>query len=148
MLTPFIDALNQTLQTKFHSLARYALESEPYHVPEQVELMKALKSVAASDEALAKECVRRIEAMEGIPVTGTPDAIVTEIAYLDVKRLVEICLERKETEARDAEVRFEAIQKAGAVTPEAVEATAFLEQVAESDRLQAESLREALRGAN
>lgn len=144
MLTPYIDALNDTLRAKFHSLSRYALESQPYSTPEQTHLLEALKTVAAADEVQAREAARRIEAMQGIPVTGSPDPVVTEIAYLDVRRMVEICLEKKRAEASEAALRVEAIDKAGAKSPEAAEVTAFLEQVAESDRLQVESLERAL----
>ena len=147
MLTPFIDALNETLRVKFHSLARYALDAQPYSTPEQAPLLETLRQVADSDEAQARETARRIEAMQGIPVTGSPDPIVTEIAYLDIRRLVEICLEKKRAEIGDAETRAEAVQKVGAVTPEAAETVAFLEQVAQSDRLQVEALERALRDA-
>ena len=148
MFTPLIDALNETLRVKFHSFAKYALESQPYHSPEQAPLLEALRNVAASDEVLARECARRIETLEGIPVTGGPDLIVTEIAYLDIRRLAEMCLERKRTELHDSEIRMEAVQKAGAVTPEGAEVIAFLEQVVESDKLQIEALERALGAQN
>ncbi len=144
MLTPIIDALNDTLRVKFHSLARYALESQPYSVPDQAPLLESLRKIAAADETQAREAATRVEALQGIPVTGSPDPIVTEISYLDIRRLVEICLEKKRIEADDAAVRVEAVEKIGYPSPEVAEAQAFLEQVASSDRLQVEELERVL----
>jgi bacterioferritin (cytochrome b1) len=138
-----IDALNDALRVKFHSLAGYALDSRPYATRADLPLVTALERVAAEDKALARELARLIEALDGIPQSGVPDPLVSEIAYLRARRLVEICRDAKQTESRDDRRRLEAtgplVRRAGLTA-----AHRLLEKAAEGSQAHLNLLENAL----
>jgi len=138
-----IRVLNEALQAKFHSLARYILESSPYATRADAPLVEALERIAAEDEAQAREITAQIEALDGIPATGLPDPMVTEIAYLAVGGLARQCAEGKRQEAARMRRSLEAL--GGNAGPGGLaSAQALLQRLAEADLGQAEALEKAL----
>lgn len=79
-----VDALNIAFAQKYHSMAQFVLDAEPYVKPGREGLLAAIRDVAGMDQRAAGQIAEAIEQLEGIAQPGTGDPSLAAYHYLDL----------------------------------------------------------------
>lgn len=98
-----LEALNRAFSWKYHSLAAYILEAQPYTRPDQLTLVQAVQSVAEEDLRQANELASAIDKLEGIPDPRAFSPKVGEYNYLSIQYLLNELIKELEKQAAQFE---------------------------------------------
>lgn len=79
-----IDALNEAFADRYHSLARYVLDSEPYVSDEDKPIVAQMQKIADFDAAEARRLADVIDQLGGIPQVAPLAQPITELNYTSI----------------------------------------------------------------
>lgn len=91
-----IEALNQAFSYKYHSLAGYIEQADPYVADGQEAALACVKSIAAEDRQETDRLARRLEELEGIPQAGAAEQEAASVNYLAIDYLLGVLLKSLE----------------------------------------------------
>jgi bacterioferritin (cytochrome b1) len=96
--TTINDALNTAFSHKYHSMARYIIEAEPYVRDGREPLRAAIDRMAREDRDEAVRLAELIQRLEGIPQPGTYHHDAAELNYLDLDYLAAVLADKTQAE--------------------------------------------------
>ncbi|MCE5229360.1 hypothetical protein LLG95_07160 [bacterium] len=91
-----LDALNIAFAQKYHSMAQYVLDAEPYIKAGQERLLPVIGDLAAMDHEAMRLLAEAIESREGIAQPGVMDPQFSTLNYLDLDYLANALYETLE----------------------------------------------------
>ena len=100
---PLLNALNSAFSRKYHSLARYILDANPYLPAGRDGLIPVIETLAAADKLFADRLAEALEALDWVPQLAIFNPEVASLNYLDINYLVAILLRERESELAEFE---------------------------------------------
>ncbi len=83
-----LDALNNAFSRKYHSLAQYVLDANPYVPAGRESALEALRAVAAEDQQFADRFAGVIGELEGVAQLAIFNPDVASLNYLSIDYLL------------------------------------------------------------
>lgn len=97
---PLLERLNQLFSRAYNSVAAYMLESEPYVVPADRELLALFKGVADEDARYARAYAGLLDARDRMPQAGAYALWYRDLNYLGVPYLATILIDVLQEDVR------------------------------------------------
>lgn len=84
-----IAALNAVFVHRYHSVAQYILDANPYVRPQDQDLLRRIQAIAEYDKVQAERLTDLIEQLDGVPSVSPFDHEVAEWNYLSLTHLAQ-----------------------------------------------------------
>ena len=91
-----IEALNKAFSFKYHSMAGYIEQADPYVAPGREAALELVLTIAAEDRVETDRLARRMESLEGIPQAGSPGLDSASVNYLSIDYLLGVLMKNLE----------------------------------------------------
>ncbi len=127
-----IAALNAAFARRYHSVAQYILNADPYVSPEDKDLLRRIQAIAEYDHQEAERLSDIIEDLDGVPFVPPFDHEVAEWNYLALPHLAANLADALRTQLKQCEKSMPSVEAVPVARKALLDVSAALRKQIES----------------